>query len=262
MVRQALAGFGEAVQLPALELNDIRTALTEACNNASIHAYGGDEGPMEVELHASPDEIDVAVRDRGRGLGDAGGSPQMPDPMGDELPGIGLPAIHALADRVHLGERPGGGTEVAMTFATPDIRLAPDGAGLAGVQPAALPGERLSSTVALDIVPLALAQWVFPRVLRAMAARAYFTIDRLADAQRVGSVLVADAASICSEPIHAGITATSDGVDFAIGPIAHDTAHALACAVRDVEPCAETLAAGHFLSVPDASVGLRIPRTR
>jgi len=264
MVRQALAGFSEAIALSGVELNDIRTALTEACNNASLHAYAGEEGPMEVELCASSENVGVAVRDRGRGLTVEDRHVELPELVGDELPGIGLPAIHALADDVSLSARDGGGTEVAMSFATPQIRLAPQPTSLDGAEPVPLPAAWLASTVEFEMAPLALAQWVFPRVLRAMAARAYFTIDRLADAQRIGSVLVADAATMCSEHVHAGITATPNGVDFAIGPLADDSARALTDAVRAIEPGIERLADGHFLAGAELEVrlGLRLPRNR
>jgi serine/threonine-protein kinase RsbW len=264
MVRQALAGFGEAIELPRVEMNDIRTALTEACNNASLHAYAGGEGPMEVELSAAPNEVGVAVRDRGHGLELEGRHVELPEPSGDELPGIGLPAIYALADRVDVSARHGGGTEVAMSFVAPRIRLAPEEMARDGVEPPALPAAWLSSTVELDMAPLALSQWVFPRVMRAMAARAYFTIDRLADAQRIGAVLVADAATMCSEHVHAGITATPAGVDVAVGPLGPGGARALAEAVRAVEPDIEDLVDHHLLDVsaPGARLGLRLPRRR
>src|SRR5450755_716724 len=68
LVRQMLAGVAEAVDLEAGDLNDISTAVTEACNNVVLHAYGGDEGPLEVELYAGPAAIEVVVRDHGTGL--------------------------------------------------------------------------------------------------------------------------------------------------------------------------------------------------
>ncbi len=38
LVRQMLAGVAEAVELDANDLNDISTAVTEACNNVVLHA--------------------------------------------------------------------------------------------------------------------------------------------------------------------------------------------------------------------------------
>jgi serine/threonine-protein kinase RsbW len=50
VVRQALTGVAGAIGLDAVETNDLNTAVTEACNNVVMHAYGGDEGPLEVGL--------------------------------------------------------------------------------------------------------------------------------------------------------------------------------------------------------------------
>ena len=49
-----LAGVAEAIDLDAEQLDDIRTAVTEACNNAVLHAYEGSEGPLEVDIRLPP----------------------------------------------------------------------------------------------------------------------------------------------------------------------------------------------------------------
>src|SRR5262249_46147841 len=136
LVRQAFTGFAEALGLSTVEMHDINTALTEACNNVSLHAYDGADGPLEIELFASIDAVVVTVRDEGRGFAtsgtDADDSADLADEeladeeladkeLADEMAGIGLPAIRGLSTRMQVSERPGGGTEVVMTFATPSI---------------------------------------------------------------------------------------------------------------------------------------------
>jgi anti-sigma regulatory factor (Ser/Thr protein kinase) len=86
LVRQVLRGLADTVGLDAIELNDISTAVSEACNNVVSHAYPDGEGPLEVELRTSEDGLEVVVRDHGCGL-----SPQ-PEPAA-EIGGIG-PAGH------------------------------------------------------------------------------------------------------------------------------------------------------------------------
>ena len=68
LVRETLAGVAEAVGLDAADLDDIRTAVTEACNNVVLHAYEGEEGALEVEIYALGGSCSVFVRDRGIGL--------------------------------------------------------------------------------------------------------------------------------------------------------------------------------------------------
>ena len=45
VVRQAVAGVGEALGIPAARVDDLKTVVTEACNNVVLHAYEGGRGP-------------------------------------------------------------------------------------------------------------------------------------------------------------------------------------------------------------------------
>ena len=53
LVRETLTGVAETINLLGDDIYDIRTAVTEACNNVVLHAYEGEEGPLEVDLSAS-----------------------------------------------------------------------------------------------------------------------------------------------------------------------------------------------------------------
>src|SRR5258708_28391707 len=92
LVRETLTGVAETIGLGGSELSEIRTAVTEACNNVVLHAYRGAEGPLEVEIEATPSSMDVVVRDHGVGIAHAVTS--------DREPGIGLPVIEALSHSV------------------------------------------------------------------------------------------------------------------------------------------------------------------
>src|SRR5664280_1401672 len=106
LVREALAGVAETVGLDGSDLSDIRTAVTEACNNVVLHAYSADGGPLEVEIELRGETTHVSVRDHGVGIG--------ADALDGETDGgIGLPVIRALASAVEFSEPPGGGTEVS-----------------------------------------------------------------------------------------------------------------------------------------------------
>ena len=49
------------------------------------------------------------------------------------------------------------------------------------------------ATIELSVAPNAIARAVLPRVLSALAARAYFSTDRISDVQLVADVLAANA---------------------------------------------------------------------
>ena len=213
VVRQALTGVAESLGLDAIASNDLNTAVTEACNNVVLHAYGGAEGPLEVELYVSAATIAVVVGDRGGGI-----PPRKIDD--DELhAGIGLPVIQALSRQVELRDRPGGGTEVRMEFALAEgAPLAPlEGAGPGPCAPAE--GDP-ANTVAMSLAPTALAREVLPRVLCALAARAYFSTDRIGDVQLVADVLAANAGdSIAGSHLDVDVTVAPRNLELRLGPL-------------------------------------------
>ena len=68
VVRQALTGLGDAYDLDPELLGDIKTAVTEACNNVVLHAYPDEDGIVEVEADSDGEHTDVVVRDFGAGI--------------------------------------------------------------------------------------------------------------------------------------------------------------------------------------------------
>jgi anti-sigma regulatory factor (Ser/Thr protein kinase) len=225
LVRQALSGVAAVLALDAIETNDLNTAVTEACNNVVTHAYDGEDGPLEVDVYALPDALTVVVRDRGSGI--------RPHEHEHEHAhtGMGIPVIQALARRVEFAEPLDGGTEVRMEFDAPkqpslvctsSATESPrteepiDGDGRASAAPAHgwLPG-----TVELRLAPNAIARAVLPRVLSALAARAYFSIDRIADVQVVAAMLAAKAReSIVGDRLDVGVTVAPRNLELRVGP--------------------------------------------
>jgi Histidine kinase-like ATPase domain len=84
------------------------TAVSETSNNVVVHAYGGTPGPLSVSVATGPDGLDVVIQDRGEGI-------QQVIASADRT-GLGLGVITALADRAEFASRPGGGTDVRMSF--------------------------------------------------------------------------------------------------------------------------------------------------
>lgn len=239
VVRQALGGLADATGLSPADMNDIGIAVTEACNNASAHAYTDGEGLLEVELHAGETTTLARVRDYGVGLGVDISKASFPTDVDGELLGIGLPSIQGLADHVCWSEPGDGGTLVEMRFSTDELSWAGDGAdaGLAHLERPAIAAEDLPNTIEVGMAPLAVARGVLPRVLRATAAQAGFSFERHSAAQRVVSVLLADSSSWApAGAVQARLALASGCIDLAVGPMSPAAASRLATAVFPIAP--------------------------
>jgi serine/threonine-protein kinase RsbW len=212
LVRQTLAGVAEAVDLDASDLNDISTAVTEACNNVVLHAYAGAEGPLEVEVYAFPGTVVVLVRDHGSGIPSAISATK-------DTAGIGLSVIQALAQRADFRGAEDSGTEVWMAFGTPRARaLAP--LSEEELEPPATAGSEPAGAVEITIAPAPLAWTILPRLLSALAARAHFRTDRIADIQLVVDALTAQVpASMRASHLSIGISVEPREVELRIAPL-------------------------------------------
>jgi serine/threonine-protein kinase RsbW len=213
LVRETLSGVAETVGVDGVDLNDIRTAVTEACNNVVLHAYGGEEGPLHVELYVSEQTVEVVVRDHGSGI--------KPHIRSDEEAalGIGLSIIQALAPRVEFKDVDGGGTEVRMEFSTPTAESL-DALGEQDFKPPSVERGALATTTGLAVAPDTLARKVLPRVMCVLAARAHFTTDRISDAELVADTLVSEAfASSTGDHLNVAVTVAPRSLDVKVGPL-------------------------------------------
>src|SRR5947209_19949467 len=68
LVRGVLGALSEMLALDPELLDDLKTAISEACNNVVVHAYDGERGPLDVSLHVSADSIVAVILDEGTGI--------------------------------------------------------------------------------------------------------------------------------------------------------------------------------------------------
>lgn len=261
IVRQAIAGLADAVSLSPADLNDVGTAVTEACNNVSMHAYDGVEGPLKVELLADGAIVVATVRDWGAGLRlHVDPHAQFPTDVDGELAGLGMPSIQSLATRAHWRDPDDGGTDVEMVFSTGSAAAASRLDHLLP-EPCAIEPGRLSDAIEVGIAPPAVARNVLPRLLRAMAARAHFSMDEHAGVQRVGEVLLADDSPwATSGGIQVRLVAGGDSLELTVGPLSASDADALAESICRAEPSLQT----HMAELDDGArrLAVRLRRAR
>jgi serine/threonine-protein kinase RsbW len=205
VVRQALAGFAEAMGFEEDAIASLKTIATEGCMNAIVHAYPEDEpGPIDVSAYPLDDGLEVVVRDHGEGF-----QPRPADPDEPSMR-IGLPLIAALSDGFEIRGGPGEGTELRMrlNFESSDRDGEPHSSAPETV------GTRMT------IAPGEYARPVLSRVIGALATRLDFSIDALSDTVLLGDAVVAhDAEDFLNRRVGIELVDGDGRLDVRIGPL-------------------------------------------
>ncbi len=68
--RVVIAAFASQLDPTLEELSDIKTAVSEAVTNAIIHGYEYGEGVVVMESRIEGNELEIIIRDKGKGIGD------------------------------------------------------------------------------------------------------------------------------------------------------------------------------------------------
>ena len=174
VVRHALAGMAEALEMDPAQVADLKTVVTEACMNVVVHAYEDDAGPMEIDAYPDGEALIVTVRDRGAGI-----RPR-PDTTRQSLR-MGLPLIAALSTSFELSGAPDRGTEVTMRM----------NISRNGDLDAAVAHEPAADGAAMAMPAGQLVSPVLSRIISIFAVRANFSVDRLSDAVLLGDAISA-----------------------------------------------------------------------
>jgi anti-sigma regulatory factor (Ser/Thr protein kinase) len=108
LIRSVIKSVGTAASIEQRLLEEISTAVSEACNNVVLHAYPLGSGPLVFSLVTRGGHTEAVVRDRGCGMRGAS--------ISRRGLGMGVVVISALADQVQFKSDACTGTEVRMTF--------------------------------------------------------------------------------------------------------------------------------------------------
>jgi serine/threonine-protein kinase RsbW len=225
LIRSALSGLGDRLGLDPELLDDLKTAVSEACNNVVLHAYRDEPGPLTARLDITKDGVDVLVRDRGTGI-------QRVAP-GEDRMGVGLAVISALADRAEFLSGPDGGTDVRMSFTRggAGLELADGSLGASsGSDPIDLPGD-----VVLSLSPVSILAPVFGRLTRAIAAGKHFSVDRFSDLYPIADAIAAHAQRSAADgrPITVSINSENRRIEMALAPFEAGSGSRLESATGD-----------------------------
>lgn len=114
--RVAVASFASQLDPTIEEINDIKTAVSEAVTNCIVHAYADRIGAIYITAEILPDaRLKIKIRDKGCGIEDVG---QAMEPLfttgGSERAGLGFAVMQSFTDSLKVRSTPGKGTTVTM----------------------------------------------------------------------------------------------------------------------------------------------------
>ncbi len=118
--RVSAAGFFMQLDPTLEELNDIRTAVSEAVTNAIVHGYRNMSGNVYITLRILEGNIAyIRVRDSGCGIADVEKAmePLFTTAPEEERSGLGFAIMQSFMDKVAVRSAVGKGTTVTMTKA-------------------------------------------------------------------------------------------------------------------------------------------------
>ena len=98
------------------EINDIKTAVSEAVTNAIVHAYPDTIGRVFMRLRLrDDDQVEIVVRDWGVGIPDIDRArAPLYTTGGEERAGMGFTIMESFMDLVRVRSVPGKGTTVTL----------------------------------------------------------------------------------------------------------------------------------------------------
>lgn len=116
--RNVVASFAVEIAPTLEEINDVKTAVSEAVTNAVVHAYDKEKGVVEIECNLDEKArwIEIVVRDFGKGIEDVQKAvePFFTTAPGDERSGMGFTIIQTFMDEMSVESAIGKGTSVRM----------------------------------------------------------------------------------------------------------------------------------------------------
>ena len=115
-LRSVVACFAAQMDPTLNELEDIKTAVSEAATNAIVHAYPDSIGRVVVKVRqCAGNLLEITVRDYGRGIPDIERARQpMYTTGGEERSGMGFTIMESFMDSVLVRSVVGRGTTVVM----------------------------------------------------------------------------------------------------------------------------------------------------
>lgn len=115
--RSAIASFACELNPTLEEVDDIKTAISEAVTNCLVHAYPHDEkGIIKIETKIIKNELHISIEDFGIGIEDTEKAmePFFTTGIEGERSGMGFTMIKALMDSLNIESNKDKGTKINL----------------------------------------------------------------------------------------------------------------------------------------------------
>ena len=125
--RTAAACFAAQLDPTLDEVNDVKTAVSEAVTNCIVHAYPDKLGKIVLKARILEGSVlEISVRDWGRGIPDVDKARQpLYTTGGEERSGMGFTIMESFMDHLTVRSQEGKGTRVTMRRRIQPRRPAP-----------------------------------------------------------------------------------------------------------------------------------------
>lgn len=120
IVRLNLYGIASKMGFSYEDIEDMKVAVSEACNNSVLYAYGQKNGLVEVVFEMGERTLSITVKDDGESFDGLDASTERTTLHDKELSdvqvgGLGFYLMQALMDDVNVVSETGRGTVVTLT---------------------------------------------------------------------------------------------------------------------------------------------------
>ncbi|GIP24403.1 MULTISPECIES: anti-sigma B factor RsbW [Paenibacillus] len=119
IVRLNLYGIASKMGFSYEDIEDMKVAVSEACNNSVLYAYKQEDGTVEVTFEIKPDSLSITVKDEGESFDawdkkDDRATLHDKDLEDAQIGGLGFYLMQALMDDVSVVSEAGKGTKVVL----------------------------------------------------------------------------------------------------------------------------------------------------
>ena len=115
--RSVVAAFCVELNPTLDQINDIKTAVSEAVTNSVVHGYEGNGGKIDISAYLEGKTVHIEIKDYGVGISDIekARKPFFTTKPEQERSGMGFTVMESFMDTLSVEKTDGGGVTVKMS---------------------------------------------------------------------------------------------------------------------------------------------------